>query len=161
MAEHVGIVIKTEPGNYARIIADRKVVCGGCEPNHGGCHSCLVNATQMESRVVNPVNAKVGDLVRVHLSSGNLFTGAAILYLLPVLGLMIGAFSGPWALTGLGISESLKSIVGAVTGLVVGFVAVILLDRTTFIRKRVMPAITAIVTRESDMMEVKKDSCCD
>ena len=48
----------------------------------------------MVSEAANPVCAKVGDLVKLHLASSSLFTGAAILYLLPVLGLLAGAFAG-------------------------------------------------------------------
>lgn len=48
----------------------------------------------MESRVANPVGARPGDLVELHLASGNFYTGAAILYLLPVVGVLLGAFLG-------------------------------------------------------------------
>jgi len=116
MAEHIGIVIKKESDRYAQVVTDRKGACGGCQSTPHGCRSCLASA-KMESRVANPLGAQPGDLVKVHLSSSGLFTGAAILYLLPILGLMLGAFMGIWASTALGLSESLGSIVGAAAGL--------------------------------------------
>ena len=79
MAEHIGIVIKTESSNYAQVVTDRKGACGGCQASPGGCRSCLTGA-KMESRMTNPIGAEPADLVKVHLSSTNLFTGAAILY---------------------------------------------------------------------------------
>jgi sigma-E factor negative regulatory protein RseC len=79
MAEHIGIVIKTESNNYAQVVTDRKGACGGCQSSPGGCRSCLTGA-KMESRAANPIGVKPADLVKVHLSSANLFTGAAILY---------------------------------------------------------------------------------
>jgi sigma-E factor negative regulatory protein RseC len=145
MAEHIGIVIKTEPGNYAQVATDRKGACGGCQSTPGGCRSCLASA-KMESRVVNPVSAETGDLVKIHLSSTDLLTGAAIIYLLPILGLLIGAFTGAWASTAFGQTEIFGSIGGAIIGLGIGYTAVIALDRSPSIRRRIMPTITDIVT---------------
>jgi len=116
MAEQIGIVIKNESDRYVQVVTDRRGACGGCQSTPHGCRSCLASA-KMESRVDNPLGAELGDLVKVHLSSSGLFTGAAILYLLPILGLMLGAFMGIWASTALGLSESLGSIVGAAAGL--------------------------------------------
>ena len=159
MAEHIGIVIKTESDDYAQVLTDRKDACGGCQSTSAGCRSCLASA-KIESRVTNPVSAKAGDLVKVHLSSANLFTGAAILYLLPILGLLIGAFTGIWVSTAFGLYELSGSIGGAVTGLGIGYAAVFVLDRSPGIRRRIMPTITTIVTPEVGMPNDKKASCC-
>ena len=160
MAEHIGIVIKTESGTYAQVVTDRKGACGGCQPTPGGCRSCLVSA-KMESRVANPVDAKTGDLVKIHLSSTSLFTGAAILYLLPILGLLIGAFTGTWVSTEFGQSQMFGSIGGAITGLVVGYIAVIALDHSPGLRRRIMPTITKIVAPKVGIPVADKASCCD
>jgi sigma-E factor negative regulatory protein RseC len=114
----------------------------------------------MESRVANPVGAEPGDLVKVHLSSVNLFTGAAILYLLPILGLMLGAFVGVWASTAYGLTEIFGSIGGAAAGLGIGYAVVITLDRSPSIRQRIMPTITAIVTPKVAIPDAQKASCC-
>ena len=159
MAEHIGIVIKTESGDYAQVVTDRKGACGGCQSTSAGCRSCLASA-KLESRVANPVSAKTGDLVKVHLSSSNLFTGAAILYLLPVLGLLLGAFTGVWASATFGLAEISGSIGGAIAGLGIGYAAVIVLDRSPSIRRRIMPTITTIVTPRVGIPDVKKASCC-
>ena len=159
MAEHIGIVIKKESDRYAQVVTDRKGACGGCQSTPHGCRSCLASA-KMESRVANPLGAQPGDLVRVHLSSSGLFTGAAILYLLPILGLLLGAFIGVWASTAYGVSESFGSIGGAAAGLGIGYVAVIGLDRSPRIRRRIMPTITAILTPKVGIPKIEKASCC-
>jgi sigma-E factor negative regulatory protein RseC len=159
MAEHIGIVIKTEPGNYAQVVADRKGACGGCQSTPGGCRSCLASA-KIESRVANPVNAETGDLVKIRLSSANLLTGAAILYLLPIVGILLGAFAGVLASTAFGLTEIIGSIGGAITGLIVGYTAVIALDRSPSIRRRIMPTITTIVAPNVGPPYVRKGSCC-
>jgi sigma-E factor negative regulatory protein RseC len=136
---------------------DRKGACGGCRSTPHGCQNCLASA-KMESRVANPLRAQPGDLVKVFLSSSNLYTGAAILYLLPILGLLLGAFIGIWASTSLGLSKSLGSIGGAAAGLGIGYVAVIGLDRSPRIRRRILPTITAVLTPKVGLPETEKAS---
>jgi sigma-E factor negative regulatory protein RseC len=159
MAEHIGIVIKKESDLYAQVVTDRKGACGGCQSTPHGCRSCLTSA-KMESRVANPLGAEPGDLVEVHLSSGNLFAGAVILYLLPILTLMLGAFVGVWASTMFGATETVGSIGGAVTGLIIGYIVVIGFDRSPRIRRRIMPTITAILTPKVGLPTKEKASCC-
>ena len=159
MAEQIGIVIKTEPGNYAQVLADRKSSCGGCQSNPDGCLSCLTSA-KIESRVANPVNAHAGDLVKIRLSSTNLLTGAGILYLLPIIGMLLGAFAGVLVSTAFGLTQIIGSIGGAIAGLIVGYAAVITLDRNPSIRQRMMPTITTIVAHNVSTPYVKKASCC-
>ena len=160
MADHIGIVIQNEPGGYARVLTDRKGACGGCEPNSGGCRSCLSSANKMESRVANSVGAEAGDLVKVHLSSGGFFTGAAILYLLPIFGLLFGAVAGMLASPTFGWSDTAGSIAGAFIGLAAGYGIVIALDRNASIRRRLMPTITTIVQPNLGAPKVGKETCC-
>ena len=159
MAEHIGTVVKKESNRYAQVVTDRKGACGGCQSTPHGCRSCLASA-KMESRVTNPLDAEPGDLVKVHLSSASLFTGAVILYLLPILGLLLGAFMGVWASTVYGMTELFGSIGGAAAGLSIGYAAVIVLDRSPRIRRRIMPTITAILKPKIGMPDIKKASCC-
>lgn len=160
MADNIGIVIKTEADHFAQVVIDRKSACGGCQPTGGGCRSCLVSA-KIQSRIANPVSAKAGDLVKIHLSSANLFSGAAILYLIPILGLLIGAFTGVWASAALGLVDSFGSIGGALSGLAVGFTVMIILGRRPGIRQRIMPSITQIVAPSIGKLDMKKTPCCE
>ena len=73
------------------------------------------------SEAANPVGAEVGDLVKLRLASSSLFTGAAMLYLLPVLGILVGAFAGDWAAGSAGISGAIGAITGAFFGLATGY----------------------------------------
>lgn len=159
MAEHIGMVIKTESRGFAQVVTDRKGACGGCQSISDRCRSCLASA-KMQSRVANPIGAEPGDLVKVYLSSEKFFTGAAILYLLPVLGLLIGAFTGAWVATIYGLTEISGSISGALAGFGVGYAAVMAVDRSPRIRQRIMPTITAIVTPKSGIPDSKRAPCC-
>jgi sigma-E factor negative regulatory protein RseC len=160
MAENIGIVIKTEANDFAQVLLDRKSGCGGCQTTGSGCHSCLAGADKIQSRVVNAIGADIGDVVKVHLSFGSLSAGAAILYLLPVFGMLCGAFTGPWLANLLNIAEMPGSIFGAIFGLVFGFIIVILIDHSPQMRKKITPTITEIVTRGMGVPGVNKASCC-
>ena len=160
MPENIGIVIKTEPKGYAQVLLDRKSACGGCQTTGSGCHSCLAGANKTQSRAVNAAGAKVGDVVKIQLSLGSLSAGAAILYLLPVIGMLCGAFAGTWLAELLNTAEMPGSILGAVCGLVFGFLIVILIDRSQGMRKKVTPTVTEIVKSGIGMTGVNKASCC-
>lgn len=80
-------------------------------------------------------------------------------YLLPVFGLLLGAFTGIWAATVFDLIEIFGSIGGAMIGLGIGYAAVIALDRSPGIRRRIMPTITTILTPKVGMPDVKKASC--
>jgi sigma-E factor negative regulatory protein RseC len=159
MADRIGIVIKKESDQYVQVVTDRKDACGGCQSTPHGCRSCLSSA-KMESHVANPVGAEPGDLVRIHLSTENLYLGAAILYLTPIIGLLIGAFVGTWASTAFGLTGTVAIIASAAGGLAIGFAVVMVLDRTAGIRRRIMPTITSVLTSDVDMPDNKGASCC-
>lgn len=160
MAENIGIVIKTEPNDYAQVLIDRKSGCGGCQTTGSGCHSCLAGANKIQSRTVNTIGANIGDVVKIQLPFGSLYAGAATLYLLPVIGIFCGAFSGPWLANLLNIAEMPVSILSAICGLVFGFFIVILIDRSPGMRKKITPTITKIVTPGIGMPGVNKALCC-
>ena len=98
--------------------------------------------------------------LKIQLSFGSLSAGAAILYLLPVIGILCGAFSGPWLAKLLNIAEMPGSILGAIFGLVFGFIIVIIIDHSPGMRKKITPTITEIVTPSIGMPGMNKASCC-
>jgi positive regulator of sigma E activity len=97
---------------------------------------------------------------RSHGELDDNITGAAILYLLPTIGMLMGAFAGVLASTAFGLTEIIGSIGGAITGLIVGYTAVIALGRSPSIRRRMMPTITTIVAPNVGIPYLKKASCC-
>lgn len=159
MAEQIGIVLHNEKNGSARVVTDRKGACGGCKPSSGACSSCLANA-KLESVVSNPVNAKAGDMVKITLSSTVLFKGAAILYLLPIAFLILGAVGGLWIGNLWGWNDSIGAVVGSLVGLVVGFWGVVHLGRSRKLSKQMTPVITSIVVPSDSLVKKKSASCC-
>ena len=142
MANQNGIVVESD-GEWAMVATQRRDACGGCTPGHH-CSACLPTARNL-SKVRNTVGAGGGDQVMVSLDTGDLWKGAAILYLLPVAGLMLGAAAGH----GLGlyfkIGESLLSVIFSLIGLGFGFVILTLVSKHAATKGRFIPKIIKIL----------------
>ena len=100
----------------------------------------------MISRVANPINAGPGEIVRVELDSREVFKGAAILYLLPVLTILAGAFSGVGIETHIGLRTGAGSILFSLIGLLLGLLVVKFFDRSDWARRKLSPTITSVVS---------------
>jgi sigma-E factor negative regulatory protein RseC len=99
--------------------------CGHCS-SEGGCGSgtlskifCSDKPRSFEVR--NEVRAKVGDEIQISLPDGVLLRGAVRMYVLPLIMLLTGAFSGVY-LAGDTVSRDAYAATGAIIGLVLGFV---------------------------------------
>lgn len=158
MAEQIGIVRENHSEGWAIVVTDRKGACGGCHPG-GGCHSCLSGA-KLSSRAANPINAQTGDMVKISLRSTDLFKGAFILYLIPVASLMAAALLGGRFAGWAGLSESTGAVLAGVVGLVSGVGLVMFLDRTRYVRRHLMPTITAVLTPAPCQPAAKQSPCC-
>jgi len=99
MAEEHGLVTSIKENGWARVVAERKSACAHCGASH--CCASFGSNSEMAIKALNRAGAGVGYLVSITLSSGTLLKGAAILYLIPLAGLMSGAIMGA------GLSERL------------------------------------------------------
>lgn len=144
MGYKIGIVKATEPGGYAQVMTERKNVCEACHHSKLVCYGCLLNP-KVIGRVANPVGARVGDTVKIHISARKLNTAAGMFYLLPVFTLMLGILSGIYISKVLGISETTTAIGCSFAGLAIGIVFVTVLGRAPKISKMIEPVITSIV----------------
>lgn len=161
MPERIGLVVGSEADGRARIVIDRKGACDGCHSSGSGhgCHTCL-SGSKTESLVVNSVGARIGDVVRVSMESANLLTGAALLYILPILALLGGALLGSAESSALGWDDTTATVLGGVAGLAVGFIALMVLDHTSWVRQRLAPRITAVLASDDAPPGHPQGSCC-
>lgn len=109
-----GIVEKVEPG-WAWVKTRRSSACASCDSRH---HCLTLSGDRMVIRAKNTARAKKGDEVELYLSSKTKLKGTAIVYLLPVLGIFIGAFSAGPLSEALGLNPSLGMALFTLTGLV-------------------------------------------
>lgn len=92
MIVETGIVVELKNAHIAMIRCQKTSACEHC-PSLSSCH------TQHESRpviveVYNPLAAEVGDQVKVETSTRHFLQSSFVLYIIPVLALVIGAFAG-------------------------------------------------------------------
>ena len=142
MANQNGIVVESD-GEWAMVATQRRDACGGCTPGHH-CRACLPAARTL-SKVKNTVGAGDGDRIMVSLATGDLWKGAAMLYLLPVAGLMFGAATGHGLDLYFKIGESLLTVILSLIGLGFGFVILALVSKHAAIKGRFIPKITKIL----------------
>lgn len=162
MAEQIGIVTGVDADGWACVLTDRKGGCGGCHSDHGGgCQSCSAGS-KFESRVSNPVGAQPGDVVKISIRSQDLFKGAAILYLIPAVALLIGAMAGGWLAGRIGWQATSGNVLGAVVGISAAVLFLIGMDRSRRVKRRFTPAIVEILAsgKHSSLIASVHHACC-
>lgn len=125
------------PG-VAEVSLMRQMECGL------SCKSCEGCPQKPKDEILaladNTVDAAVGDVVEVESNSGSAIGIAALVYLVPCVGLALGYLLGVW----LGLGEGLCVLL-AFAGLLVGFAPALLLDRA--IIKQDKPEFTILRVR--------------
>lgn len=143
MAQEKGLVTSITEDGWAQVETDRNDAdshCDSCRVSFG-CNS------EMTIKAINRAGAGVGDLVSIHLSSGTIMKSAAILYLIPVVGLILGAFMGEGLSTRLAISQTSAIALLSLAGFILGFIITALISRWMSGRRTLSPIITRIIRR--------------
>lgn len=139
MSAERGIVEKVEAG-WAWVKTKRSSACSSC----GSRHHCLTQGSdQMVVKAQNSARAKKGDEVELYLSSKTKLKGTAIVYLIPVLGIFVGAFSANPLSMAIGLNPSVGMALFTISGLV----ASVFLMRYLANRMDSTEALTPVVKR--------------
>lgn len=146
MTERIGVVVSVLDNHTAEVMTDKKSACGGCADTRS-CKSCLSGGDKVIAVVRNEPHAGPGDLVVVEHTKGALWSSAALFYLLPVLGLMAGAFAGLAMAGGWGLDESDVAVLFSLAGLGAGLLAVFFVSRSVYAKDRLVPRIIRIAER--------------
>ena len=120
MIETQAVVVQAEEC-VAYVEAQFSSGCSSCSSDKG-CASLtlskIFNAKPRQYRVLNLIDAKVGDVVVIGLQEGALLKGAISVYLLPLALLLAGALAGYYA--GPDTASDAYPVVGALLGMMVG-----------------------------------------
>jgi len=84
-------------GAYAWVESERVSTCGSCAVRQGcgtGALASVLGQRRVRMRVLNRIDARVGDHVVVGISESWLLRGSLAMYAVPLLGLFTGALSG-------------------------------------------------------------------
>lgn len=143
MLETRAIIIQVD-GTEAIVEAAQGGGCGQCASVNGcasGKLSKMFCARPRRFKVHNGIEARVGDEVQVALQDGVLLRSVSILYALPLALLMAGGFMGASMATSAASRDGYAAL-GALLGLVVGFVGTRLYTLCQPAASGVQPVIT-------------------
>lgn len=142
MAQTFGVVVETGDNGLATVVAEKDRGCGSCSvvaQCHGGR-----SANAERTPAFNRVGAMVGDRVTLTIASGTILSRLAVLYLVPVFGLLCGAFTGSFMFDGVENDNGGYSVAFGLAGFVLGFVFSVAISRIWSAVRPVMPAITRV-----------------
>jgi len=118
MIEETGQVVRVQ-GAFAWVEGERRSSCGSCSAQEGCGTGVIARALKnrvVTLKVVNRIDARVGDRVVIGIPETGLVRGAFAVYAVPLLALFAGALCGHWLAGG----GDLAAIAGAAAGLAGG-----------------------------------------
>lgn len=143
MLEEEGIIVDLVDGK-AVVKAHRSGMCGSCSSSKS-CHSEGEKVMIIEAR--NPVNAKVGQRVKIALTSGSVMYASIIIYLVPLISLFIGAITGKWVAIAVNytINQELSEAAFAIVFLIASFLIIGACNKRIAGNPDFIPVITEIL----------------
>ncbi|MDP1708057.1 MAG: SoxR reducing system RseC family protein [Gammaproteobacteria bacterium] len=127
MMEEQARVVALQPG-FVWVETERKSTCGACSLSKG-CGSAvlarLLGSRRTRIKAMNTLPVTVGDEVVLGLAEDALIRGSLVLYALPLLALLLGAFAGEYISALLRLEQDETWIVlPALAGLAAGLAGV-------------------------------------
>jgi len=145
MANTTGIVIRTLPGSRAHVVADKQGGCGSCS-SAKSCHTAHI-PKKLTTTVINRIGAEPGDMVAIDVSTSRLLGGLAVIYLLPVFGLLIGAVIGANVKDIVSLSETGSVLLCGGIGLALGFGLVFTISKLLLANDAFTPEIRRVMQK--------------
>jgi len=93
MIEETGQIVDVE-GAFAWVETERSSTCGSCAVRQGcgtGAIAKVLGQRRVRLRVLNRIEARVGDYVVIGVSESGLLRGSLAVYAVPLSGLFAGA----------------------------------------------------------------------
>jgi sigma-E factor negative regulatory protein RseC len=148
MTNERGIVENVEQG-WAWVRTKRSSACSHCNSRH---HCRMVDGgDQMVVKAQNTAQAQKGDEVELYLSTKTKLKCTAIVYLMPVFGIFLGAFSANTLSDALGFNQSLGMVVLTITGLVSAVFVMRYLSNRMASGQSYIPSIKRVITSAASM----------
>ena len=140
MIEDIGRVVRVDD-DKAFIEVERSSACASC-----GLQKAeeLAAGGKVVFEAYNMAEATIGDRVRVQVRTGAYAKASLYIYGIPVLFLVIGTIAGAYAATILKRSSDTMSALFAMGGLVVGFIILFLLRKSSN-KTEYMPVVVEVI----------------
>lgn len=144
--------MSTEEGTITRVTGDkawvlvkRSEMCECCS-SRGICHT-LGGGKNMEAEAVNTAGGRVGDRVRIKISTGSLWKISLLFYMIPVLALVLGALVGLMVANQLRSDPELMSALLAIVFAGLSLLAIKWIARTMQHKREYIPEVDKIISR--------------
>ncbi len=143
----VGFILETK-GKYATISTTRRGICEGCA-DQSSCsfENALGKGTPEEVTALNSIEAKAGDTVEFDLIGHTELKISLIVWIVPLIGILIGAFAGSNLHGHIGLSKDIGTLLGVVVGFLAAFSLVVFLDRRSAKSRVLMPLILRRISK--------------
>ncbi len=146
----IGLILNTKD-KYATVSTSRSGVCADCAEKS----SCSSGESEEKGvpeiiTAVNPIQAKPGDYVEFDLSGHTELKVSLIVWVVPLIGLIMGAFAGSYLFQKL--SQDSGTLLGAFLGFIIAFSIIMVYDRYFVDKEELIPLISK---------KVQKSDCID
>ena len=137
-------IIEELSGQKTLVRIKKGSACASCE-SRGNCE--VASGKSMVVEVANDLGAGKGDHVELSVPSGAFLKLSLLVYILPVVALIAGAFAGGAFARVLHVPLSLASVIGGFLVMGVTFYALKRFDRSLRARSKFHPRMTRILHR--------------
>lgn len=140
-------MVKDVRDKKALVITDRQTMCGQCGAR-GYCQM-LGGGKEMLSEALNPVGAKIGDMVKIGIPKGTVTKASLVVYMIPTIGIVGGAALGYYIGKLYSLNLDLSTLIGSLVGIGLSMIFVRLLSNTLSKRPFYQPEIIKIINPDN------------
>ncbi len=141
----------TEEGVIEKIFHQKAVIriqkssaCAHCD-SRGACQ--VISDKEMLIEIANDLQAKVGDHVEISVKESSLVKLSLLVFFLPIVALVVGAYAGGALADSLDIDSTLSSVLGGALAMGITFFALRRLERAIKDKAEYHPRMTRILIR--------------
>jgi sigma-E factor negative regulatory protein RseC len=141
-----GYVLSVD-SSQATISTKKRGVCDSCsEAGNCGMDTELIKEQPEIVVAENPLGARVGDFVDFDLPDGQELRVSLLIWIVPLIGMVIGVAGGAVLADSLPVSQDLAAVLGAAVGLLAAFGVLRIVDRRAEGDERLTHRVTRVVT---------------
>jgi sigma-E factor negative regulatory protein RseC len=147
MSEEIGIVESVE-GDWVWVETQRKGACSSC----GHRESCqlIEGGDRMLVKARNDAHAKKGDEIEFFISPKTKLKCVTMVYMVPVFGLMVGAFSAGSLSSLIGLNPKVGMALFSIAGVVIAYLLVRQYSKRLEVKNALTPLVTRVMKRVGD-----------
>lgn len=138
-------IVQELRGKYAIISSSRRGICEGCnDKSNCSFDNALGKSVPDLVTAINDIKAKPGDQVEFDLLGHTELKTSLIVWVVPLIGLVLGAIVGSSYHDFFGISSDSGTMFGLAVGLLIGFGSIMLYERKLIDRDKALPVLLNI-----------------